>query len=166
MKSLLRTLTTLALCTSLHVNGGAAQNCYYPNGDLAQGDGACSSNGGACCPYQWECLSNGLCYLENAGFYGRYTCTDQTWQSSGCPQICTESNTASGNEAVLQCGDGSWCCDGDRSFNCCTTANTEYFALPQGNSIAYISSVPSATSVASPASPNSAAPTSGECRLG
>ncbi|KAK5138207.1 hypothetical protein LTR08_004903 [Meristemomyces frigidus] len=102
-------------------------------------------------------MSNGLCYLENAEYYGRYTCTDQSWQSGSCPEICTNGNTASGNEAVLQCGDGSWCCDGDRSFNCCTTADTSFFALPQGNQVAFISSVPSPSPVASPASSNSPA---------
>ena len=68
-----------------------AQNCYYPNGDISTSDYPCSSDGdGPCCPFQWQCLSNGLCYLDNAQYYGRYTCTDQTWSSSGCPEICTD----------------------------------------------------------------------------
>ena len=70
-----------------------AQSCFYPNGDPSkEDDRPCSSApGSACCPLNWECLSNGLCYLESAGFYGRYTCTDKTWQSSGCPNLCTHS---------------------------------------------------------------------------
>ena len=69
------------------VNG----QCYYPNGDLSSdGDIPCSSNGdGPCCPLNWTCLSNGLCHLENEGYLGRYTCTDQSWRSSSCPNICT-----------------------------------------------------------------------------
>ncbi|KAK5127804.1 hypothetical protein LTR85_004920 [Meristemomyces frigidus] len=92
----------LLLSIVLHVHGATA-NCYYPNGDLSDSDAACSSTGGACCPNGWDCLSNGLCYLTNSNYYGRYTCTDETWQSGSCPQICTEGNTASGDEAVLQC---------------------------------------------------------------
>lgn len=83
----------LALIGVLHLCslGVRAQNCYYPNGDLStEGDGPCSSEPDSpCCPLNWQCLSNGLCYLENAGYLGRYTCTDRTWKSSNCPQICT-----------------------------------------------------------------------------
>lgn len=66
------------------------QNCYYPNGDLAATDDhPCSSDGhSTCCPLNWQCLSNGLCYLENEGYLGRYTCTDSTWESDNCPKIC------------------------------------------------------------------------------
>ena len=65
-------------------------SCYYPNGNPSSGDIPCSSSGdGPCCPLNWSCESNGLCYLANAGYYGRYTCTDQTWDSPNCPQICT-----------------------------------------------------------------------------
>ncbi|WPG99541.1 Hypothetical protein R9X50_00235800 [Acrodontium crateriforme] len=151
------------LATIFHFNPNTAhaQNCYYPNGDLStEGDAACSSDGGFCCPLNWACLSNGLCYLENEDYYGRYTCTDQSWQSNSCSQICTQGDTASGNEAILQCTDGSWCCDGDRSFNCCSTADTEYFSLPQGSQIAFISSVPSPTSVVQTQSTSSTSTTS------
>ena len=65
--------------------------CYFPNGDLASdGEIPCGSGQGvACCPLDWECQDNGLCYLANQNYYGRYACTDQSWQSSGCPSICT-----------------------------------------------------------------------------
>lgn len=146
----------------LHVN---AQSCYYPNGDLSTVDAPCSSSGGApCCPLNWECLSNGLCYNPAPGvnIYGRYTCTDQTWQSSSCPQFCTDGNTDPGDQAVLQCADGSWCCDGDRtSFNCCTKAGTSFFSLPQGNTVTSISSLPTPSSVTSSASSSSQTSTSG-----
>lgn len=50
--------------------------CYYPNGDSSDpGDQPCSSDpASACCPLNWQCLSNGLCYLENEQYFGRYTC--------------------------------------------------------------------------------------------
>ena len=68
-----------------------AQTCYYPNGDVSTSDYPCSSNvEGLCCPLNWQCLSNGLCYLDNEQYYGRYTCTDQTWSAPGCPEICTD----------------------------------------------------------------------------
>ena len=109
-------------------------SCYYPNGDPSiENDIPCNTSGdGPCCPDQWQCESNGLCFLENEGYYGRYTCTDQTWQSSSCPQICTHGIfqfilartemkltedvdlTANGNEAVLECTSGSYCCDSNR----------------------------------------------------
>lgn len=70
----------------------AAQNCYYPNGDLSTTDAPCSSaEGAACCPLDWQCLDNGLCYLDNQKYFGRYTCTDKSWQSSACPGFCTNS---------------------------------------------------------------------------
>lgn len=70
----------------------AAQSCYYPNGDLSTTDAPCSSEeGAACCPLNWQCLDNGLCYLDNEKYYGRYTCTDKSWQSSACPAFCTDS---------------------------------------------------------------------------
>lgn len=69
-----------------------AQACFYPNGSPSkQDDRPCSSEpGSACCPLNWQCLSNGLCFLENEGYYGRYTCTDPSWESDGCPQLCTQ----------------------------------------------------------------------------
>jgi hypothetical protein len=59
--------------------------CFYPNGDIEPKDMPCSSEGGACCPGRWQCLSNGLCYNDYK--YERHTCTDQAWGPS-CPQVC------------------------------------------------------------------------------
>jgi hypothetical protein len=64
--------------------------CFYPNGDLEPKDMPCSSQGGACCPGRWQCLSNGLCYNEFR--YERHTCTDQAWGPS-CPQVCDMQNS-------------------------------------------------------------------------
>lgn len=66
------------------------QNCYYPNGALANTDDhPCSTDGhSTCCPLNWQCLSNGLCFLPSEGYLGRYTCTDSSWQSDKCPKIC------------------------------------------------------------------------------
>lgn len=60
----------------------SAQNCYYPNGDVSRTDASCSDDGGACCPLDWICLSNGLCWLDDSNdYYGRYTCTDRSCKS-------------------------------------------------------------------------------------
>ena len=128
-------------------------SCYYPDGSPSiENDIPCDTSGyGPCCPDQWLCESNGLCYLENEGYYGRYTCTDQTWQSSSCPQICTHGIfrlllartemkltrdvdlTAGGNEAVLECTSGSYCCDSNRpelsGGTACCEAGAPRFSL-------------------------------------
>ena len=64
--------------------------CFYPNGNPSlEDDIPCGSGDAvACCPLNWICQSNGLCYLENEDYYGRYTCTDKGW-GQGCPNICT-----------------------------------------------------------------------------
>ena len=81
----------------LDVAAMSSATCYYPNGVPSQGgDIPCSSgDGGQCCPQGWTCQDNGLCYLENQQYYGRYTCTDQSWKSDQCPKICTESASCS-----------------------------------------------------------------------
>lgn len=85
-----RFATSLAIIFLTSLVG--CQSCYYPNGDLAANEQPCSTTGdGPCCPFQWQCLDNGLCYLDYANFFERHTCTDQTWQSPECPNICTQS---------------------------------------------------------------------------
>ncbi|OCK74342.1 hypothetical protein K432DRAFT_430072 [Lepidopterella palustris CBS 459.81] len=164
------------LLIALWIAVARGTNCYYPNGDLSPStnDFPCSTiEGAACCPLNWQCLSNGLCYLENENYYGRYGCTDQTWNSPYCPRdLCTHDLTAAGDEAVLQCSNhnNQYCCDGDRvHVHCCTDSNIEYFDLAQG--IAYASigsgstptSAPVINSNANPpssAAPSAAAPSS------
>ncbi|KAM3420293.1 hypothetical protein BST61_g3578 [Cercospora zeina] len=126
----------------------SAQNCYYPNGDVARTDASCSSDAGACCPLGWECLSNGLCYLEDEDYYGRYTCTDRSW-GGDCPQYCTSNNTAAGNEAIVLCSDGSWCCDKNRDPtkpDCCDWDDKEEIDVPNFSTVTSITSTPRAPS--------------------
>lgn len=108
-----------------------AQSCYYPNGNAVTSEQvfACSNSAGShCCPQNWECLNNGLCFHPSEQTIGRYSCTDKTWKSSLCPKVCTTSNGSNGgNQAVLQCSDGKYCCDGNRSFDCCSDSNSEFF---------------------------------------
>lgn len=67
--------------------------CFYPNGDLSKEIAVpCGAAAGVgCCPQGWACQVNGLCYSQSQNNYGRYTCTDRSWQSPGCPNICTNS---------------------------------------------------------------------------
>jgi hypothetical protein len=88
-----------------------ARDCFYPNGK-SSADGVPCGEGDAmmCCPDKWQCLDNGLCHYEPDNTWGRYSCTDKSWGDS-CPQICNREESEIGNEAVLQCSDGTWCCD-------------------------------------------------------
>lgn len=87
MKWLLALLLTSMYSIRL---AAATPACYYPNGDLATEDVPCSSGGaGICCPLNWQCLDNGLCYLPNEKYYERHTCSDRSWPSDSCPHICT-----------------------------------------------------------------------------
>ena len=128
-------------------------SCYYPDGSpSAQNDIPCDTSGyGPCCPDLWQCEINGLCFLDGVGEYGRWTCTDQTWQSSSCPQICTHSIfglmlartemkltedvdlTADGPETVNECTSGSYCCDSYRpelfGGTACCEAGAPRFSL-------------------------------------
>lgn len=72
-----------------------ATNCYFPNGNVAPDSVPCrpvnKANFEVCCPTNWECYDNGLCYLEAENFYGRYSCTSRDWSDNGCPDYCTQS---------------------------------------------------------------------------
>ncbi|KAF9691984.1 hypothetical protein EKO04_009993 [Ascochyta lentis] len=102
-----------------------AQTCYYPNGNAAPStEKACSSAAGsACCPENWQCLDNGLCYYPPSGLHGRYSCTDKDWNSPGCASnLCTYNMTVSGGESITQCSNhnNQWCCNADAtSVDCC-----------------------------------------------
>lgn len=104
-------LNLLALLSLLQLSPPTAAQCYYPNGAINTVDGACP-NSDLCCPLGWQCLSNGLCQLPGSDpVLERHTCTDETWSSSECPNFCTYSEA--GNEMILRCRDGSYCCDGN-----------------------------------------------------
>ncbi|KAH9825589.1 btb poz domain protein, partial [Teratosphaeria destructans] len=162
-------LSLLLLLLLLFARASEAQNCYYPNGALSTSDAACSSDGdSACCPLNWDCLSNGLCYNPSQDFYGRYTCTDQTWQSSACPQFCAyagagDDSPAAGDQALLQDDDGDWCCtkaspstrraprlaDAAAPRPCTNQTDAVFFSLPAGTTVASISTLVPTTSAPS-----------------
>ncbi|KAJ4375516.1 hypothetical protein N0V86_007048 [Didymella sp. IMI 355093] len=125
-----------------------SQTCYYPNGNTAPStEKACSSaSGSACCPENWECLDNGLCYYPPNDLYGRYSCTDKDWNSPGCASnLCTYNMTVAGGESITQCSNHNdqWCCNGDATHVHCCQEEPEprpFFNLQDGTAYATIGS--------------------------
>lgn len=78
------------------VTAAANSTCYYPNGVKNNG-GACNANAevSVCCGPTFVCLGNGLCQvgpdaLRTYGYeFYRSGCTDASFNSPLCPQICT-----------------------------------------------------------------------------
>ncbi|KAL8805280.1 MAG: hypothetical protein Q9182_002048 [Xanthomendoza sp. 2 TL-2023] len=101
-----------------------------------------------CCRYgNDDCLPNGLC----RGRYGssplwRESCTDPTWTSPYCLNLCTKGGNASGEDysqsdtTVHKCPDDSYCC-GSNNSTCCGTSEAKWIVNGQVTNIN-----PSATS--------------------
>lgn len=89
MHTLIRFVATI-LVLLVAQSGFARAGCYYPDGSVSEKDAPCgnAADGVACCPLGWSCVSNGLCWLDAESYYGRYTCSDRTWASDGCPSFC------------------------------------------------------------------------------
>jgi len=69
------------------------------------------------------CLENGMCQppAGSAGQFARNLCTDQTWRSPNCLNVCTDPSnggTSSDTSFLTHCTDGSWCCGGANT-TCC-----------------------------------------------
>ncbi|KAB8073561.1 hypothetical protein BDV29DRAFT_134985 [Aspergillus leporis] len=70
------------------------------------------------------CTTSGLCYVQVKPYTGHLMlnpCTDQSWGSSDCPQICPNSLKTDSGIWILPCpsnGKDRWCCSGDGS-DCC-----------------------------------------------
>jgi hypothetical protein len=122
-----------------------ADNCYYPDGKKASDAIPCGNDSPMCCPNDWQCLDNGLCSLSNQQsiLFGRYSCTSNPW-GDGCPRNCVRDVSKMGNEAVVQCLDGSWCCDTNHpeyspgGKSCCDDDNKVTFDFGAGNVFAVI----------------------------
>ncbi|KAF2006601.1 hypothetical protein P154DRAFT_550835 [Amniculicola lignicola CBS 123094] len=132
--------------TALLVQVVVAQTCYYPNGKEAPEKPCSSAEGSACCPDKWECLDNGLCHYEPDNLFGRYSCTDQSWEAPGCPSnLCTYNMGAIGGESITQCSnhDNQWCCNADATHvNCCQESPEPrpFFNLQDGKAYATVGS--------------------------
>ncbi|EME44208.1 hypothetical protein DOTSEDRAFT_24286 [Dothistroma septosporum NZE10] len=169
MASSIRLFATTVLAT-LHLTGGlvSAQSCYFPGGAVDNDSGICEGSS-VCCPLNWECISNGLCYLASEEYFQRSSCTDDSWGTE-CPQFCTEDGDAveNGNEAVAQCSDGSYCCDrnrpevdGDDTSKSCCALRVRSINIEDGTATATVlTKAPGSTKSSSSATSSAIAATS------
>ncbi|KAK8023062.1 hypothetical protein PG991_006943 [Apiospora marii] len=151
--------------------------CYAPDGTPAS-DGSympCSFSGGAsmCCPTNGTstngnngdprsnggsrdtCTEGGLCIGQSDGKTRRGYCTDQSWKSSACVNICTNSSAggSSSGAAILNycpneqnvycCGDGNTTCCGTSFAH--TLAGSATVTLSTIVSTAFVTYTPSAS---------------------
>lgn len=89
---------SLALLFSPLVLAGSSVTCWFPDGQTSTVDHvACDDsagnnleNGAACCQNGTNdyCLGNGLC--SRYGTVYRGSCTDKTWRSPACSQMCLD----------------------------------------------------------------------------
>ncbi|CAG8957832.1 hypothetical protein HYFRA_00000172 [Hymenoscyphus fraxineus] len=137
--------------------------CYSPGGTRALRNYPCflGQAVSACCSGGSICEASGLCKVPSSVGVSnliRGTCTDQKWESSDCPQYCTDDKT--GGTDIISCQNVTktgldFCCD--HTTNCCDSGigrfqvllNTDVHTLGQsGASISTIAStsVPSLVS--------------------
>ncbi|KAK1989819.1 hypothetical protein LX36DRAFT_465588 [Colletotrichum falcatum] len=113
--------------------------CYAPNGDLADNETyvPCNKLGinqagvfSSCCALDGPaeqrdiCSSSGLC-INRQGQPQRGFCTDKTWKSKACNQVCTDAATGGSPDGIsfmTACNDGTakYCC-GRSNTTCCGT---------------------------------------------
>ncbi|PSN62132.1 hypothetical protein BS50DRAFT_138076 [Corynespora cassiicola Philippines] len=110
--------------------------CYTPNGALASDIPCKAGVNSTCCQNGYTCLEPNLCLShQNVGLdglsandiYTRASCTDESWTSGECSQVCTK-GAPNSFELVVHCGDGVYCCYEDAA-NCCKDDKAEKFDL-------------------------------------
>lgn len=87
---LIRRITLSSFVLGFLASIVASRSCYFPNGNLAVGDTPCRDEAAsACCGPDAICLTNGLCIsVQQPYVIARGSCTDDSWQSSDCPNRC------------------------------------------------------------------------------
>ncbi|CAM1504265.1 Fc.00g018560.m01.CDS01 [Cosmosporella sp. VM-42] len=68
------------------------------------------------------CTTSGLCL--NRGIVQREFCTDRTWKSPACVNVCTDpesGGSTNGTAELTPCTDGTYCC-GHNNLTCCGTS--------------------------------------------
>jgi hypothetical protein len=104
-------------------------SCYVPNGTVRAPDPGhayqpCNiGTYSMCCATNRtsdadQCLQNGLCYNADGNYYWRESCTDPTWTSEACSQLCRV-DWSGGDAPLTLCLDGSWCCGYENITGCC-----------------------------------------------
>ncbi|KAI0505612.1 hypothetical protein F5B22DRAFT_627124 [Xylaria bambusicola] len=113
----------------------ASLQCYYPNGEKADGDSPCNPDADAsfCCGSSSDnsCLNNLLCQ-DGIGRVIRGSCTDQSWTDPACPKYCLSFNT--GGEDLIPCNNVtndhiSYCCNGAIA-DCCDSGDGRFDVFP------------------------------------
>lgn len=138
-------LATILLISSAVFQVSAA--CYYPDGSVAQ-DIPCtdSTDESTCCGPGFACLGHTssffLCQATGEEFqradaseFVRGSCTDQSWRSSNCPNVCVDpnrDNTAGGHGVAA-------CPRSDTRFYCISTGLSEEDCSTGHNLIEFVS---------------------------
>ncbi|KAK8084995.1 hypothetical protein PG997_006266 [Apiospora hydei] len=165
--------------------------CYAPDGTPAS-DGSyipCNFSGGAsmCCPTNSSstngnggdprsggggsrdsCTEGGLCIGQSDGKTRRGYCTDQSWKSSACVNICTNPSaggSSSGAAILNYCPDeqNTYCC-GDGNTTCCGTSFAHTLAGSATVTLSTVISTAFVTYTPSASAENSHPPLSGAAR--
>ncbi|KAL8731793.1 MAG: hypothetical protein Q9166_003240, partial [cf. Caloplaca sp. 2 TL-2023] len=107
--------------------------CYYPGGIAQPNDTPCNptASTSVCCAPEDICLSNGLCYRANINRLHRGSCTDPTFSSPLCTNICTSpADSPFGFADVLLCPlSDQWYCGWGNQSRC---ENGPTFKLADG----------------------------------
>ncbi|KAL5332859.1 hypothetical protein BJX70DRAFT_382750 [Aspergillus crustosus] len=114
-----------------------ASRCYYTDGSYGSPEQQpCfpEKENSACCGIAKTngdendyCLTSGLCLGQVSGYTGFMllnSCTDSSWESGDCPNVCPQSVQASHGVHIIPCLEESnshWCCSVDGS-DCCDNA--------------------------------------------
>lgn len=103
-KIMSRSRILLLFFASTFTKVGASDQCYFPNGSVQNNTYVCnpSAKFSPCCTTGDVCTNLGLCVNDliktNDSLYWRNSCTDPTWKSSECAQVCQ--TTATGMRTV------------------------------------------------------------------
>ena len=122
--------------------------CYLPDGDSAPDDTPCdpSASVSMCCNEGWKCYTKDLCTGPyNILKWG--SCTDKTWNSRDCPQICQKGTfdmsanpltrkpdiqvLVSPLSKAVYCSEyNAYCCDNGQGAACCGKSNLFEIKVP------------------------------------
>ncbi|KAI1113514.1 hypothetical protein F5Y14DRAFT_417482 [Nemania sp. NC0429] len=114
---------TVVPCNKLGIQQeGVYSSCCRLDGDLSQRD---------------YCTTSGLCLSTLDGVLRRGYCTDKTWKSAACVNVCIDPNTGGSRNDTVEmtaCSDGTgtYCC-GRNELGCCGTDHA--IAIPTQASV-------------------------------
>ncbi|TGJ80291.1 hypothetical protein E0Z10_g8467 [Xylaria hypoxylon] len=114
---------TVVPCNKLGIQqDGVYSSCCRLDGDATQRD---------------YCTTSGLCLSTLDGVLRREYCTDKTWKSPACVNVCTDPNNDGSSNSTVEmtaCSDGTgtYCC-GRNELGCCGTDHA--IAIPTQASV-------------------------------